>query len=420
MGHKHTQFREILKNTLVGSLIRVLRQKPFYPSHFCVLMGDLYSWSCQRPKDPHDFCGEAPSSDHNLLHLKAAMDWLSHAHDVNNDGGISSLYSFSKGWGASYPETTGYIIPTFFDYHNFSAQNEYKQRAIRMANWLISIQSPNGAFPGLQVDQPTPKPSVFNTGQIMFGLMRTYKETSKNSYLNSAIKSANWLVSVQDHDGAWRRFSYNNIQHTYYTRVVWPLLELYQLTLKQSYKQAAINNLEWVLNNQKETGWYLHNSFDMRSNPYTHNIIYAARGMLESGALLNHPPYVKSAERVCNTLFRKFEIRKFLPGDLSEDWKGHNRYSCLTGNAQLSVLLMRLYQLKGDARFLNTALKINEYLRTTQHLRSNNRGIRGGIKGSKPIWGNYHCYSYPCWAVKFFVDALLLEERIFTDLGEGR
>ncbi|MBC8072612.1 MAG: hypothetical protein IAG13_30100, partial [Deltaproteobacteria bacterium] len=33
---------------------------------------------------------------------------------------------------------------------------------------------------------------------------------------------------------------------------------------------------------------------------------------------------------------------------------------------------------------------------------------RGAIKGSHPIWGGYSPFTYPNWATKFFVDALLL------------
>ncbi|HDY88000.1 MAG TPA: hypothetical protein ENH82_07805, partial [bacterium] len=251
-------FTKLLKNNFLKLPIRVLRQRPFKPSHFRIFMGDISSPFRRMPKDIHDFSGTGSVPDHSLLHLKAAMDWLCFAHDVNNDGGVAFQYSFSKGWGASYPETTGYIIPTFFDYHKYSGQPEYKDRAIRMAKWLLSLQWPSGAFPGLMIDHPDPKPSIFNTGQIMFGLMRTYKETGEDVYLDSVVKSANWLVTMQDQkDGAWRQFACNDCPHTYYTRVAWALLELYQLTSEQSYKQSAIKNLDWAMNNQTETGWYM-------------------------------------------------------------------------------------------------------------------------------------------------------------------
>src|SRR5688500_2209998 len=49
--------------------------------------------------------------------LAAAADWLSAAPDFSatHDGGVSRHYSLINGWGASYPETTGYIVPTMLD-----------------------------------------------------------------------------------------------------------------------------------------------------------------------------------------------------------------------------------------------------------------------------------------------------------------
>lgn len=71
-----------------------------------------------------------------------------------------------------------------------------------------------------------------------------------------------------------------------------------------------------------------------------------------------------------------------------------------------------LYQVTKDIRYLNGALKINRELKSSQVLDSSEVGIRGGIKGSQPIWGLYRTFGYPCWAVKFFIDALLLEEKV--------
>ena len=423
MNSKLRQTMKAFKNTKPGSFIwniyMLLTQKPFWHTHLRIIMSDFLRLPYLRSKDSQKFSGTDFSCNRNLEHLQATMDWLCYAQDVNSDGGIASSYSFRRGWGASYPETTGYIIPTFFNYYHFTGQEKYRKRAVKMANWLISIQLPSGAFQGLSVEQP-PEPRVFNTGQILLGLIRAYKETADERNINSAKKATNWLVSVQDQDGAWRRFSYNGIPHTYHTRVAWPLLELHQLTGDKSYQQAAIKNLQWAINNQKENGWYKYSSFSKKLNPYTHNIVYAARGALESGVLLNESVYIELADKVAQVLFKKFEINKFLPGDFNEGWESHSGYSCLTGNAQLSILLMRLYELRGNETYLNAALKINQYLRSTQILNIRNLGIRGGIKGSDPIWGNYASYSYPSWAAKFFVDSLLLEERIFKVLAKDK
>src|SRR5215471_15427541 len=50
-------------------------------------------------------------------HLDGAMLWLCHAQDVAQEGGVSYGFDVKQGcWFPAYPETTGYIIPTFLDY----------------------------------------------------------------------------------------------------------------------------------------------------------------------------------------------------------------------------------------------------------------------------------------------------------------
>ena len=104
-------------------------------------------------------------------------------------------------------------------------------------------------------------------------------------------------------------------------------------------------------------------------------------------------------------LMSAIEPTGFLPGRLNSDWKGTVSYACLTGSAQMATIWLKTYALTQDARFLNAALKLVDQLKITQRLGAANRGIRGGIAGSYPIWGSYIPYAYPNWAAKFFADA---------------
>jgi len=114
---------------------------------------------------------------------------------------------------------------------------------------------------------------------------------------------------------------------------------------------------------------------------------------------------------------RKFEISGSLPATCNEKWKStQGNYSCLTGNAQMAVIWLRLFQVTNDGRFLNAAIKMSDYLKSLQKLSSGNGGINGGIKGSHPIWGKYQRFEYPNWAAKFFIDLILLQEEIMSDL----
>ena len=70
---------------------------------------------------------------------------------------------------------------------------------------------------------------------------------------------------------------------------------------------------------------------------------------------------------------------------------------------------MRLHARTEDARFLNSALKLLDRVKATQNLTSANPGVRGGIKGSQPIWGRYHRLMFVNWGAKFLADALMTE-----------
>ena len=138
-------------------------------------------------------------------HLDAAMRWLCQAQDVSRNGGVAAAYSLLRGWEPPYPETTGYIIPTFLHFYRLTGNKEYRERALQMGEWLLTIQLEGGPFQaGYYGGAPDPSsPSVFNTGQIMLGLCRLYRETLDPRYHLAASRAAEWLVQVQDPDGAW-------------------------------------------------------------------------------------------------------------------------------------------------------------------------------------------------------------------------
>ncbi|MGH7399181.1 MAG: hypothetical protein ACRELW_16750, partial [Candidatus Rokuibacteriota bacterium] len=63
------------------------------------------------------------------------------------------------------------------------------------------------------------------------------------------------------------------------------------------------------------------------------------------------------------------------------------------------------------------ARRANRFLKSLQDCAGANLNVRGAIKGSHPIWGRYLFGTYPNWAAKFFMDALLMEET--APLGSG-
>ena len=80
--------------------------------------------------------------------LKIAIDFL--INSIEPKGGsrafYSRLYHPLKGWSNMYPETTGYIIPTFINIGKTFKRQDTIDKAMLMADWLLSIQNKDGSF----------------------------------------------------------------------------------------------------------------------------------------------------------------------------------------------------------------------------------------------------------------------------------
>lgn len=345
-------------------------------------------------------------------HLQAAIEWLSIAQDATGNGGVSLRYSLVYGWAASYPETTGYIIPTFLKYHRIAHRDEHRSRALKMADWELSIQNGDGSFNGGDIDDHLGS-HAFDTGQIVFGLIEAFRNTGNDEYIKGAIKAGDWLVRVQDPDGAWRRFAFGGIPHSYYSRVAWALAELSLSVSEKKYELAARKNIAWTLENQRSNGWFDNASFRMgeHKSPITHTIAYTIEGILETGICLNNEVYIAAARRAADAIINKITPLGYLCATYNASWEGMSNYSCLTGNAQVAVILFRLFQITKKQEYSKAAKILISYLKRKQNLQVKDRRIRGAISGSSPIWGRYQRFAYPNWATKFLADALLLEQE---------
>jgi hypothetical protein len=342
--------------------------------------------------------------------LQSSVEWLCLAQDSSPDGGVSEGYHLIHGWLPSYPETTGYIIETIFDYSKHSNDVSLRDRAIRMADWLVKIQYEDGAIP----DSYFSKKMVFDTGQVLFGFVRAFQETGDEKYKQAAIKAGKWLIEVQDTDGAWRKYAVGGIPHTYYARVAWSMLQLHSITDDDLYKEHCEKNIDWVIKQQIQNGWFDNAAFTLKKNnkPYTHTIAYTIRGVLESGIYLQKEEYIESARLAIDSIYQVLPENGCFSGSYDRNWKGDQKFSCLTGNAQLAIIFFKLYKITGDNIYLNTGSNINKCMLSRQEMRVKNINILGGMAGSYPVWGEYIHYMYPNWASKFFTDSLLIEKNI--------
>lgn len=359
-----------------------------------------------------------------LDHLKAAAQWICQAQDASGDEGVARSYSLIynlyfkvKGWAPSYPETTGYIIPTMFDYAHLVESDEIYDRVVRMADWECKVQMESGAVQGGTIDQ-IPTPAIFNTGQVIFGWVRAFEETQKDMYLDSAIKAGRFLIQNQDSDGAWRRNLSNYASskmpfYTYNTRTAWALLVLASVTNDSSYREACVRNIDFALGQQLENGWFDNNCLGNPEQPLLHTIAYCIDGILGVGLQLNNQEYIKRTRKTADALLQRQRQDGSLAGCFDRDWQPTVSWSCLTGDAQTAIIWGKLFQITGEHKYLDAMQRINEYLMKLQFLKTKNPNLYGGIAGSNPIYGQYGRFEILNWAVKFFMDALMLQMSIF-------
>ncbi len=357
--------------------------------------------------------------------IEGGLRWLARAqdHSRTNDGGIARHFSLLQGWYSSYPETTGYTIPTLLAAAARANDDRLRERARRALDWLVGLQYPNGAFPGGAVDAVEAVPVTFNTGQILLGLAAGAEEYPV--YREPMCRAADWLVATQESDGCWRRFPSALTEagdKVYDTHVSWGLLEAARLEPHRGYAEAAERNIVWALKHQSTNGWFAQACLNRPDRPLTHTIAYTLRGVLELHRFAPSPAILERARLTADHLMRAMTADGQLPGRLFPDWSPAVNWCCLTGTAQLAACWLLLHEATDDPEYLEAAQRANRFVRCTVSL-DGDVDTDGAVAGSFPLDGQYGPFQYLSWACKFTIDANVMElaalERLAADVRQA-
>jgi Squalene-hopene cyclase C-terminal domain len=344
-----------------------------------------------------------------------SLAWIGRAQDGSRsrDGGVARDYSLIEGWSTSYPETTGYIIPTMLREARALGDTALAGRAQRMLDWLVSIQMASGAFQGGAVGGSPVVPVTFNTGQILLGLAAGVTECG-SKYLKAMTAAADWLVATQDADGCWRKHGSPFVERgekTYDAHAAWGLFEAARVDPSRGYAEAAMRNLNWAISHQNEQGWFANCCLSDPDNPLTHTLGYMLRGMVEAYLFTREKKMLEAALKTAEGALSAMQPNGYLPGRLDSTWRGVVPWSCLTGTEQIAICWFLLFMETGDVRLRDAGRVANAYVRKTVRL-DGPLETRGAVKGSFPVSGGYATFQYPNWATKFFVDSQRLENTI--------
>ena len=273
----------------------------------------------------------------------------------------------------------------------------------------------NGAVQGGVIDFP-PTPAIFNTGQVLFGWAAAYKEIGSDTFARAAKRGADFLVGG---DGRGRRLAASRL----------PIRPRRGERLRCTH---GVGLARGVSSDQR-----CHASRCGRAQPRLRPHEAAGRMAGSRNAAWtttlvrcctpSHIRWKASSKRGAILGARAFPARcpaggRCAPREASARTEVSRGGSTRTGTSRRAGVVspatrrprssgFRFYETTGEERYLRAAERMNRYLSATQDLGSPDPGIRGGIKGSQPIWGEYGSYEYLNWAAKFFADALMLEIR---------
>jgi hypothetical protein len=341
--------------------------------------------------------------------VRETTDWLLRAqeHSATADGGVARHFSLVEGWGASYPETTGYIVPTLIEGGEISGDQRLIDSAKRMLDWLVSIQFPDGGIQGGVIGELPRVPVTFNTGQVLIGLAVGARRFGEPRYLDAMHRAASWLRDSQDADGCWRRFSTpfaKGGDKAYETHVSWGLFEAARVDSAQGYGEAGLRQVTWALSCQRTNGWFENCCLSDNQRPLTHTIGYVLRGLLEAHRWQQSDEILDACRRTAKPLIGCMDHEGRLPARLDSNWQAAAAYVCLTGTVQIAICWMMLYEFTGDESYLAAARRATRFVRRTIVI-GVHPGVDGAVRGSFPVSGDYGRFQFLNWAAKFTIDA---------------
>jgi hypothetical protein len=364
--------------------------------------------------------GGHPVDPDHRPHLVEAIDWFVRAQDAAPDDGIPRGYGVlyipyfgRRGWQPSYPETTGYIIPTLLEAAHHLNRPALAERAVRAARWEIDVQLETGAVQGGVIGEGR-SPAIFNTGQVIFGWLAAFEATGDGRFADAARRAAAWLASVMGADGRWQHGESDFARKDatlYNARASWALAEAGMVLEEAKFRDAAHRNLRFVAQSQARNGWFPHCCLSDPERPLLHTLAYTVRGLSEGGRVLQDSALIGAGARAAEALAGTVRADGFMPGRYRNDWSGLEDWSCLTGNVQMANNWMRLALITGESRWLEPVERVLAFVKRTQNRTSRDPGLRGGIKGSSPLGGEYSRHQILNWATKYFADALMRHEQ---------
>lgn len=233
--------------------------------------------------------------------LKSSASWILNSGLQARNGGFHSWFDLDANkYAYLYSEITGYGITTLLFLNKL-------KKAELAANWIIreSMQSCGGVRTGKgEFDNLF----TFDTGMVLYGMVNLFKAAKKDEYLNASKKIADFLVHNQRKNGSMAPIyspktnkviesfdKWSNQSGAYHAKIALGLVDLFEITKDNNYKNAAIELCEFALTLQDKSGRFITNIADNTTHVHPHS--YAAEGLLYAGVHFRINGFIAAAQK---------------------------------------------------------------------------------------------------------------------------
>lgn len=312
-----------------------------------------------------------------LDHFNRAIMWI--RNNTIEENGIT-VTSKEK---VIYPEVTGYYIPSLLQWGE-------RDLAISFAKYLCSIQKEDGSW----YDSTDTDPYVFDSAQILKGLVAIRKIMPEVD--NHIIKGCDWILSNMQPDG----------RLTTPSKDAWGNSEDFCSELIHIYCLSPIRDAGKIFNRpdyldavNKILGYYKREKLERIKNfsLLSHFYAYVMEGLFDLGEVELCRESMERLEKYRNS-------KNGIPGLNDVPWV------CSTGMFQLAIVWYKLGDLERGNSLFYYALSLQNKSGGWYGSYSAPGFMARFYRGKKRPY--YFQDAEISWAVKYFLDALALKEKL--------
>ncbi len=149
---------------------------------------------------------------------------------------------------------------------------------------------------------------IFDNGMILPALVNLHSITGKGEHLEAAKRIADFLISMQKPDGMfYAAYDANNDRRidssakwssqsgSYHAKLAIGMADLYKTTKEEKYRQSAESICNASLKLQDNSGRFVTQKDEKSTHMHPH--CYSAEGLLYAGATLNESRFIDSAAK---------------------------------------------------------------------------------------------------------------------------